>query len=599
MQKSVEIIRKAATRINRKTGEAILGNVRVGAYCRVSSDSEEQLNSYVSQQNYYSKKIAENENWTLVDIYADEAISGTVDYKRSDFIRMINDALNGELDLIITKSISRFARNTLDTLKYVRLLKEKNVAILFEEENINTLEMSGELLLTILSSVAQQESETISSHVKLGLKMKLQRGEMIGFNGCYGYDYDKKTKMIYVNREEAPIIQYIFERYNEGLGVQMLCNELERMKVKTRSGVCKWHESTLRGILKNEKYVGDILSGKTFTCDPISHKRLINMGEEDQYYIKDHHEAIISRELWERTRKLMEERSAKSGKMKRAGSRYSSKYTFSNKIFCGFCGKTVTRRLRVTRTDMKKVIWQCTSYTKYGKKSCPHNKGIHEEAIEQCFISLYNKLTRNCEKIVDSFLKHVEESILGEEFDKELRELYEKLNSWEERKDRLIEMLIDKQITEEIYANKMADIDKKIAIVTEIIEEKELMKNDNNGIKKRISRLRILLDNKETLDRFDDEVFKMLINKIIIGERINDELIDPYMINFVFNSSDELTQEIIDDLTNTSESIPSKTNLEFISINVANRFFKFDIDEDDSREKKMCSNIKVKASIDV
>ena len=166
-------------------------------------------------------------------------------------MRMIQDSMNGKIDLILTKSISRFARNTLDTLKYVRMLKEKNVAILFEEENINTLEMAGELLLTILSSVAQQESETISSHVKLGLKMKQQRGELIGYNGCLGYTYDKENKSISINQEEAEIVKYIFNRYTQGVGSSIIARELTNMKYLTQKGLTRWSDSTVRRILKN------------------------------------------------------------------------------------------------------------------------------------------------------------------------------------------------------------------------------------------------------------------------------------------------------------------------------------------------------------
>ena len=203
----VQIIEKVNGRIDRNKGTIINGPIKVVAYARVSTDKEDQKNSYESQLKYYMEKMNANPKWIATQVYADEAISGTQDYKRSDFMRMIHDALNGKFDLLLTKSISRFARNTVDTLSYVRKLKEKNVAILFEEENINTLEMSGELLLTILSSVAQQESETISSYVKLGLKMKMQRGELVGFYGCYGYDYDKLTKTLTVNEEEKKVIQ--------------------------------------------------------------------------------------------------------------------------------------------------------------------------------------------------------------------------------------------------------------------------------------------------------------------------------------------------------------------------------------------------------
>ena len=289
----VQVIEKIQGRIDRTTGLQINRKLKVAAYARVSTDSEDQLNSFESQVKYYNEKITKNIEWLFVEVYADESISGTQDYKRSNFMRMIQDSMNGKIDLILTKSISRFARNTLDTLKYVRMLKEKNVAILFEEENINTLEMAGELLLTILSSVAQQESETISSHVKLGLKMKQQRGELIGYNGCLGYTYDKENKSISINQEEAEIVKYIFNRYAQGVGSSIIARELTNMKYLTLKGLTKWSDSTVRRILKNEKYKGDVLQGKTYTTDPITHKRVINMGEENQYYIKEHHTAII------------------------------------------------------------------------------------------------------------------------------------------------------------------------------------------------------------------------------------------------------------------------------------------------------------------
>lgn len=214
---NVTLIKKVDGRINRLTGLRVMSLLRVVPYARVSTDSEDQKNSYESQLKYYKKMIMENPEWEFVDIYADEAISGTLDYKRNDFMRMINDAYERKFDMIITKSISRFARNTVDTLKYVRKLKELNIAIYFEEEHINTLEMSGELLITILSAVAQQESENISTHVKLGLKMKKERGELIGFNSCLGYDYSIETKKITINNNEIDVVKYIFKRYCEGL----------------------------------------------------------------------------------------------------------------------------------------------------------------------------------------------------------------------------------------------------------------------------------------------------------------------------------------------------------------------------------------------
>ena len=216
MVTKVQVIKKINGRVDRKNGGVCKDLLRVTAYARVSTDGEDQKNSYESQLAYFKTKIKENPEWKYVELYADEAISGTLDYKRSDFMRMINDALAGKFDMIITKSISRFARNTVDTLKYVRMLKERNIAVFFVEENINTLSMSSEFILTILSSVAQQESENISNHVKLGFKAKMERGELIGFNGCLGYDYNPETKNITVNEEEKKIVQYIYDRYLEG-----------------------------------------------------------------------------------------------------------------------------------------------------------------------------------------------------------------------------------------------------------------------------------------------------------------------------------------------------------------------------------------------
>lgn len=283
--KDVEII-KARNVLSSRARTNLAKRLRVAAYCRVSTDSEDQLNSYKSQVQHYTDLIKSKSEWDLAGIYADEAITGTQVTKREDFQRLINDCMNGDVDMIITKSISRFARNTLDTLKYVRMLKEKGIAVFFEEENINTLTMDGELLLVILSSVAQQEVENISANVKKGLKMKMQRGELVGFQGCLGYDYHPEDKSISINEEEAEIVRYIFRRYIEGAGGSVIAQELENLGYKTKRGSTRWAETTVIGIIKNEKYKGDILMGKTFTLDPISKRRLDNFGEEDQFYMK-------------------------------------------------------------------------------------------------------------------------------------------------------------------------------------------------------------------------------------------------------------------------------------------------------------------------
>lgn len=311
--KEVEVIKARNDLTTRARGKTI-ERMRVAAYCRVSTDSADQLNSYKSQVAYYTDLIKKKKEWVLADIYADEAITGTQVTKREDFQRMINDCMNGDIDMVITKSISRFARNTLDTLKYVRMLKEKNIVVYFEDEKTNTLTMDGELLLVVLSSVAQQEVENISANVKKRLKMKMQRGEMVGFQGCLGYDYHPDTKTITVNEEEAEIVRYIFHRYIEGAGGSVIGRELENLGYKTKYGSSTWAQSTVIGIIKNEKYKGDLLLGKTFTVDPISKRRLENFGEEDKFYIQDHHEPIISEEVFEKAQEILARRNINRGK---------------------------------------------------------------------------------------------------------------------------------------------------------------------------------------------------------------------------------------------------------------------------------------------
>lgn len=535
----VRKIEKLEGRINRVTGTKIQERQRVAPYCRVSTDSEEQKNSYKSQLSYYKDLINKKPEWAFVDIYADEAISGTLDYKRSDFMRLINDALNGKIDLIITKSISRFARNTLDTLKYVRMLKEKNVAILFEEENINTLEMSGELLLTILSSVAQQESETISSHVKLGIKMKRERGEIVGFNKCMGYTWNTETKNLEIVEEEAEIVRYIFQRYIQGAGSTIIARELNNLGYKPLKGK-KFRESAIRSILKNEKYKGDVLMGKTFTIDAISHKRVKNYGEEDMYYIDNHHEPIISPEIFDKAQEILEKRAVNRRLGQGKGfERYSRKYAFSSMIYCGFCNSLYTRRNWNAGTPNAKRVWQCCTSVKKGKEFCCHSKGIAEEIIEQCFIEAYRLLFNNNKEIIETFIQRLESTFkeigkdgIIEKIDKDIERLKYKMSN-------LLDLKIDDSIPLEQFEKKkqkiVSDLEKKEKERNEIVQEIQ----SEEQIQQRIEKFRNLFNNQIVLEEFDREVFECFIDKVIIGETLEDGTVNPYVIRFICKGEKE------------------------------------------------------------
>lgn len=279
--------------------------LRVAAYCRVSTDSDEQAGSYEVQVQHYTDYIKRNREWELAGIYTDDGISGTNTKKREGFMEMIDDCMVGKIDMVLTKSISRFARNTIDCLKYVRMLKEKNIAIIFEKENINTLEASGELLLTIMASLAQQESQSLSQNVKIGLQFRYQNGQVqVNHNHFLGYTKDEDGNLI-VDEDEAVIVKRIFREYLEGASFRDIANGLERDRIQTGGKKYKWHLSTVQGILQNEKYMGDALLQKTITTDFIEKTRIKNDGSAPQYYVKDSQEAIIPRDVFTQVQEEM------------------------------------------------------------------------------------------------------------------------------------------------------------------------------------------------------------------------------------------------------------------------------------------------------
>lgn len=386
MAGEVEVIKAVegnGTRRRNMIGNGLsIDRKRVAAYVRVSTDGEEQLQSFQSQKEYYQDKISKNKEWVMIGIYADEAITGTKTAKRNGFLKMINDCMAGMVDVILTKSISRFSRNLVDTLQYVRMLKAKGIAVIFEKENINTLSMESEMALALLSTLAQNEVESLSANVKLGIKMKMKRGEMMGFNGCLGYDCHPEDESITVNPEEAEVVREIFGMYLSGYGAQTIEKELTRLGRKNKKGEVKWTDSGIRSIINNEKYKGDLLLGKTFTVDPISKRRLENMGEEEQYYIKGHHKPIVSSEIWEAAQEIKKSRYRRST-MSVPGTRkkYSRKYAFSSMCECGFCGKNMTRRVHNQTTTQTKPVWKCRTATNFGIENCPHSKSIDEANI--------------------------------------------------------------------------------------------------------------------------------------------------------------------------------------------------------------------------
>ena len=510
---AVQVIAPTRTMVSRKN-ERESKTLRVAAYVRVSTDSEEQLGSYNSQMTHYTNMIEEKPEWELASIYADFGISGTQTKKRTEFLRMIEDAENGLIDFIITKSVSRFARNTMDTLKYVRQLKAKGVAVFFEKENIQTLTQNGEMLLTILSSLAQSESESISQNTKMGLKMIAKQGGLIGFNSCIGYDYDKETKSLSINEEGAKVVKYIFERYAEGIGCHRISKELTAKGIPTPTGKTDWSDTVVAKIIKNEKYVGDLVTGKTYTVDPISKKRLVNLGEEEMYYMQDHHEPIITRELFNKAQEIREKRSSRTNAGKMKG--HTMNYPFSSTMKCDFCGGTYIRRSKKLKKG-NVSFWLCNCSVKKGKATCPYSKGIDESIIENSFIRAFNRLCSQNKIIIDNFLQNISKSMEYKEYKNELLSISEKINKLQNKKNKMIDLLLEEKIDKIEYDKRFADLD--LTLVGLKSEKDEIEKSSNIGVslQERLKTFQEIFDTNESMTNFDGEIFRLLIKKVVIG----------------------------------------------------------------------------------
>lgn len=334
--------------------------LKVAAYCRVSTDSDEQATSYEAQVEHYTEYIQTNPDWVFAGIYADDGISGTNTKKREEFNRMIDDCKAGKIDMIITKSISRFARNTLDCLKYIRQLKDMNIPVLFEKESINTMDAKGEVLITIMASLAQQESQSLSQNVKLGLQYRYQQGKVqINHNRFLGYTKDEEGNLI-IDLEQAEIVKRIYREYLEGLSMDKIAAGLERDGILTDAGGKRWHTSTINKILRNEKYIGDALLQKTYTTDFLNKTRVKNNGFVPQYYVEGNHEAIIPKEIYLQVQEELVRRRVVKTSANGKKRNYSCNHCFSQIVICGECGE-MFRRLHWNNRGVKSIVWRCIS----------------------------------------------------------------------------------------------------------------------------------------------------------------------------------------------------------------------------------------------
>ena len=491
----------AKQQIGNKATKEEVKKLRVAAYCRVSTDNEEQAGSYETQVSHYREFISANPEWILVDVYADEGISATNTKKRDDFNRMIDDCKKGIIDMIFTKSISRFARNTVDCLNYIRMLKDINIPVFFEKENINTMDAKGEVLITIMASLAQQESESISKNVKLGLQYRYQHGKVL-LNSKYflGYDKDEDGNLV-VNPKEAEVVKRIFLEYLQGSSCQKIAKGLERDSILTARGNPKWHDSTIRKILENEKYMGDALLQKTYTVDFLNKKRVKNNGIVPQYYIEDHHEAIIPKELFLQVQDEIARRASERDiEGKRKG--FSANHAFSQIVFCAECGGQY-RRIHWNNRGKKSIVWRCLTRLK-NKDKC-RARTVKEEVLQEAFLDALNEMLANSNDYLNRLTANLEVAIKHNSTDEKFAEKMKVLQ----------QELLDRTERRENYDD----------VATEILRIRELQEQSNMDSvtkaehKKRIQELQRFIKSQPTaVTKFDECLAKNLLSQIIIHD---------------------------------------------------------------------------------
>jgi len=510
-EKNITVI-PARKRVGSTAAKEKVKKLRVAAYCRVSTETEEQNSSYEVQVAHYTEFIKKNAEWEFAGIFADDGISGTNTKKREEFNRMIDECMEGNIDLVITKSISRFARNTLDCLKYIRQLKDKNIAVFFEKENINTMDAKGEVLLTIMASLAQQESQSLSQNVKLGLQYRYQQGKVqVNHNRFMGYTKDEEGNLIIVP-EEAEIIKRIYREYLEGKSLAGIGRDLEKDGILTAAGKPRWRPETIKKILMNEKYIGDALLQKTFTVDFLTKKRVKNEGHVPQYYVENSHEAIIPKELFLQAQEELHRRNniyTGADKNKRL---YSSKYALSTITFCGDCGD-IYRRVYWNVHGRKEFVWRCVTRIEQGPETCK-NRTVKEGDLYDAVMTAINKLLAGGDNMIRTLEENIH-AVIGDTTEYKISEI----NTLLEEKQKEVINLANKGKDYEFLAD---EIDKLREERQSLLVEDASLSGENERINELIE---IIRKNKYRTLLYDDTLVRKLIQNVTVYE-------DHFVISF-------------------------------------------------------------------
>ena len=506
--------------------------LQVAAYCRVSTEEEEQQSSYEAQCSYYTDKIMTNPEWTMAGVFADEGITGTSTRKRDDFNRMIRKCKKKKIDLILTKSISRFARNTLDTINYTRMLRAMGIGIYFEKENINTLDMDSEMLITMLGAFAQAESESISRNVAWGKRQAIREGKVyVNFNQLYGYFLDDHGEPG-INEEKATVVRDIYEQYLRGSSLRMIKEKLDTAGTPNPKGEPGWKTSSIKSILTNEKYCGDVLGQKTYKEGVIGGKVQKNNGQLPQVLIQNNHPAIIARETFYAVQEEMKRRTAAkspSAKATTGRTSYASKYALSERLVCGECG-TLYRRCTWTIRGKKKIVWRCVSRLDYGTKYCKESPTMEETVLQSAIMEALNSVMGPKEKIVDNvtgaallMLKPRESSefTLGE-----VKRRIKKLNAEFFR-------LFDEDGSEKTHEGRFSEITRELAELKQQQEKIAAQLRNSQGIQEHMQAMTTAASSMNNhMTEWDEEMIRQSIHtvEVISADQIRVVLVDGSVI---------------------------------------------------------------------
>ncbi|MBS6316013.1 MAG: recombinase family protein [Ruminococcus sp.] len=490
--------------------------LRVAAYCRVSTEQEEQQNSYQVQIAYYTDLINRKKEWTLAGIFADEGISGTQAKKRPEFLKMIRLCKKQKIDLVITKSISRFARNTVDCLEYVRQLKDLGIGVIFEKENINTLTMTSEFMIAMHGSFAQAESESISKNVSWGKQKAYAEGKVaFQYSKLLGYQKgaDGKPEIV---PDEAETVRLIFELFLDGYSLTSIKQTLENKELPTAMGRKIWNQSLIQSILKNEKYVGDALLQKTFTSDCITKKVVKNNGERPMYLVTNHHAPIIDRDTFNRVQQELARRSSKrkiSDKTTTEQGKYSGKYALSELLICGHCG-TPYRRQMWKSNGNRYAVWRCISRLDHGRRYCTDSPTIHEDKLHRAILQAVNEYL-GCRNEIAKILKANIGSVLECKNQQEILNMENRLKNLDKARNDLISLISEGGCDEDTLDAEFAKIHTEEQSVNEKLSELRKNAEISADTQSKIdSTMEALEHEKFELDVFDNIIIRKLIEFI-------------------------------------------------------------------------------------